>query len=189
MPSIFRPSRATALLSASVAAAALLLAAPLHAQDARAILERGGDINSRFEEKEWKETDAPPPPEFKLQRLKPLDMPHYMTLKFGVDPETITITGDGVVRYVVVAHREGTDTVNAFYEGVRCATDEYKTYARFGGGKWDQVAEPEWKRIDDRNSIYTHQLAKQAICAGGRAPRSTVADMMRELREPEIQRY
>ena len=30
-------------------------------------------------------------------------MPPYMSLKFGIDPGTITITPDGIVRYVVVA--------------------------------------------------------------------------------------
>lgn len=187
-----RPSKASAFQCASLAFGALLLALTsltTQAEDARAILERGGDINSRFDPKEWKEDDAPPPPQFSMQRLVELEMPRYMTLRFGVDPQTMSVSSDGVVRYVIVAHRPGSDAVNAFYEAVRCATEEYKTYARYSGGKWDPVAEPEWKRIDDRNSIYTYQLAKQALCAGGRAPRSSVADMIRELKQPEIQRY
>ncbi|RYF72289.1 MAG: hypothetical protein EOO29_28600, partial [Comamonadaceae bacterium] len=140
-------------------------------------IERDGGLDhGRFEPKEWKETDAPPPPAFEIRRLVPLEMPRYMSLRFGVDPTTISITGDGVVRYVVVAHRDNAETVNAFYEGVRCATGEYKTYARYSGSAWDAVDASEWKRIDDRNSIYTYQLARQALC-GGRAPRATVGDM------------
>ena len=151
-------------------------------------IERDGGLDhSHFEPKQWQEAEAPPPPDFDIRRLVPLEMPHYMSLRFGVDPKTMSVTGDGVVRYVVVAHREGGDAVNAFYEGVRCATDEYKTYARYSGNQWDVVPTSEWKRIDDRNSIYTYQLAKQSLCSGGRAPRATVADMIRELKKPEIQ--
>ncbi|RYF83684.1 MAG: hypothetical protein EOO29_02430 [Comamonadaceae bacterium] len=151
-------------------------------------IERDGGLDhSQFEPQQWQEAEAPPPPDFDIRRLVPLEMPRYMSLRFGVDPKTMSVTGDGVVRYVVVAHREGGDTVNAFYEGVRCATDEYKTYARYSGNRWETVPTAEWKRIDDRNSIYTHQLAKQSLCSGGRAPRSTVADMIRELKRPEIQ--
>ena len=183
--------RASALGTA--ACVALLFAVQASAQsqdDPRRRHERDGGLDhSHFEPKEWKEEEVPAPPTFDVRRLVPLEMPRYMSLRFGVDPKTMSVTGDGVVRYVVVAHREGSDTVNAFYEGVRCATDEYKTYARYSGGQWNTVAAPEWKRIDDRNSVYTYQLAKQSLCAGGRAPRTTVEDMIRELKQPEIQRY
>lgn len=178
--------RASALATLALAA---VQASSQPQEEARIRHERDGGLNhGRFEPKEWQEEAVPPPPEFDIRRLVPLDMPHYMSLRFGVDPKTMSVTGDGVVRYVVVAYREGTQTVNAFYEGVRCATDEYKTYARYSGDQWNAVTMPEWKRIDDRNSVYTHQLAKQSLCAGGRAPRSTVADMIRELKQPEIQR-
>lgn len=195
MPCLFRPPRAPDLLRASLPALAAtlltLLSSPYaQAQDrVRESMERGIDPHNNFEPREWQESEAPPPPDFDLRRLVPLDMPHYMSLRFGVDPRTMSVTGDGVVRYVVVAHREGGGTVNAFYEGVRCATGEYKTYARHSGGQWHaSAAAPEWKRIDDRNSIYTYQLARQSLCRG-RAPRQTVEDMIRELRQPEILRH
>lgn len=195
MPQISRPTprisdflRASALACLALFAVQAAQAQPQ--EEARIRHERDGGLDhSRFEPKEWKEEEAPPPPAFDIRRLVPLEMPHYMTLRFGVDPQTMSVTGDGVVRYVVVAHREGSSTVNAFYEGVRCATDEYKTYARYSGNQWDEVKKPEWKRIDDRNSVYTYQLAKQSLCAGGRAPRSTVGEMIRELKQPEVLRY
>lgn len=184
-----RLSRTTVFLHASFAALLALSALPALSQDARTLIERDGGLNhGAFEPKEWQEAEAPPPPEFDIRRLLPLEMPHYMSLRFGVDPKTMSVTGDGVVRYVVVAHRENPDVaVNAFYEGVRCATGEYKTYARYSGNQWDAVATPEWKRIEERNSIYTYQLVRQSLCVG-RAPRPTVADMVRELKQPEIQR-
>ena len=83
---------------------------------------------------DWKEVDAPAPPEFDLKRLVAVDVPVGGELKFGVDPATITIGKDWVVRYVLVASsRSG--NFNAMYEAIRCATGEYKTYARRSGDR------------------------------------------------------
>lgn len=153
--------------------------------DAARIIERGGDPNFKgYEAPEWKETGVPPPPAFDVKRVLPIEMPPYMNLKFGVDPATLAVTGDGVVRYVVVA-TSGSGVVNAFYEGIRCSSEEAKTYARYTGGAWHAVEAPEWKRIDSLNSRYAKELAKQALCRG-HAPRVSTSDMVRELKRPEI---
>jgi hypothetical protein len=131
----------------------------------------------------WKESEAPPPPAFSESRLVPIEMPAYSNLKFGVDPATITITGDGVVRYVVVGSNRAGGATNAFYEAVRCATGEFKTYARWGEDGWQPVANPDWKSIEDRNSRYTKALASQGICRGA-APRSSVRDMLQNIKNP-----
>ncbi len=132
----------------------------------------------------WKEAEVPPPPVFSESRLVPIEMPHYMSLKFGVDPATIVIdNSDGVVRYVVVAANKAGGAVNAFYEGVRCATGEMKTYARFNDGEWNAVPEPEWTRFKDMKSSYASELARQGLCRG-HAPRASVGDMLREIRNP-----
>jgi hypothetical protein len=157
------------------------------AQDAARIIERGGDPNYKgYEAPEWKETEVPPPPAFDLKRLLPIEMPPYMNLKFAVDPQTLAVTGDGVVRYVVVA-TSSSGTVNAFYEGVRCSTEEAKTYARYSGGAWHTVEAPEWKRFADMNSRYVKELAKQGLCRG-HAPRVSVQDLVRELKQPDYKR-
>ena len=132
---------------------------------------------------EWAETTAPPPPAFSESRLLPIEMPPYMTLKFGVDPNTIAITPDGIVRYVVVAQNRNGGGANAFYEGVRCSTAEMKSYARYNNGTWQETKTPEWKRIDDLNSRYAKALSTQALCRGN-APRNSVGDMVRNLRNP-----
>jgi hypothetical protein len=134
-------------------------------------------------DKEWEETTAPPPPAFSESRLLPIEMPPYMTLKFGIDPATITITPDGIVRYVVVASNRSGGAVNAFYEGVRCSTAEMKSYARYNSGAWQEVTKQEWKRIKDLNSRYTMALSSQGICRGN-APRSSVGEMVQNIRNP-----
>jgi len=138
----------------------------------------------RYEtDREWEETATPPPPAFSEKRLLPIEMPPYMSLKFGVDPQTIAITGDGIVRYVVVAQNRAGGATNAFYEGVRCSTAEMKSYARYNNGTWQDVAKPEWKRLGDMNSSYTRKLATQALCRGN-APRASVGDMVQNIRNP-----
>ncbi|MDB5733059.1 MAG: hypothetical protein JWQ03_2954 [Variovorax sp.] len=131
---------------------------------------------------DWKESDAPPPPAFNMNRLLPVDPPAHMTLRYGIDPASIAVTGDGVVRYVIVASSPH-GAVNAFYEGVRCATGEMKTYARYTGDAWHTVSDPDWKRIKDMTSRHTSELASQALCRG-QAPRASVDDMVRHLKQP-----
>ncbi|MDQ0568599.1 hypothetical protein QFZ42_000433 [Variovorax paradoxus] len=132
---------------------------------------------------EWEETKAPPPPAFSESRLLPIEMPPYMSLKFGIDPRTIAITGDGIVRYVVVTQNRNGGAVNASYEGVRCSTAELKNYARYNNGSWQETKTPEWKRINDLNSLYAKALSTQALCRGN-APRNSVGDMVQNLRNP-----
>jgi hypothetical protein len=132
---------------------------------------------------DWKESDVPAPPAFDRDKLIGIEMPRYMSLKFGVDPATLQITGDGVVRYVVVAANREDGGFNAFYEGVRCATEEFKTYARFkNDGTWETARDPGWKRIG--NSRHTLALAVQGLCRG-HAPQASVADIIRNMKEPQ----
>ncbi|MBT2325296.1 CNP1-like family protein [Variovorax paradoxus] len=132
---------------------------------------------------DWKEDEVPSPPAFNASRLVPIEMPPYMSLKFGVDPATITVTGDGVVRYVVVASNKAGGATNAFYEGVRCSTEEVKQYARYSEGAWQPASKAEWKRIDDRNSRYAKELSAQGLCRG-HAPRASVGEMVQQMRNP-----
>jgi hypothetical protein len=138
----------------------------------------------RYEtDREWEETAVPPPPAFSESRLVDIAMPPYMSLKFGVDPSTIAITGDGIVRYVVVAHNRSGGAVNAFYEGVRCSTAEMKSYARFNDGVWHETKAPDWKRLNNLNSTYSKALAVQGLCRGD-APRASVGEMVQNIRNP-----
>ncbi len=85
---------------------------------------------------DWQESEVPAPSAFNRDTLLPLEMPPYVSLQFGIDPASLAITPDGIVRYVVVA-RSTSGSVTAFYEGIRCATAEFKTYARANNeGVW-----------------------------------------------------
>jgi len=121
---------------------------------------------------EWIEEKEPPPPSYSKDRLIPIDMPSYVTQRVGVDPDTITVGADGVVRYVVVM-RNTSGSVSAAYEGILCSNGEVKTYARSGGaGKWMVVEQPQWKPLTDNvPSRHANAIAKQGGCDGRTASR------------------
>ncbi len=136
------------------------------------------------EDPDWKENDASPAPEFDRKRLVRFEVPIGAALEFGVDPATITIGKDGVVRYVVVAS-SANGNLNAMYEAIRCATGEFKTYARrTGDSAWSVVQQPSWRSMQENMpSRHSFRLAKQGVCIG-RAPASSVAEIVRSLTSP-----
>jgi CNP1-like family len=114
---------------------------------------------------DWKEAQTPPPPAFAKDQVIALDMPPFVSLKVGVDPSTIVVGDDGVVRYVIVM-TNATGSVNAVYEGIRCITDEVKTYARWtSSGTWSLVSDPQWKALNDNMpSQHAKAFARQGGC-------------------------
>lgn len=138
---------------------------------------------SPLDNPDWKESEAPAPPAFNPEKLLPLDMPPYVTLKFGVDPATISITPDGIVRYVVVA-RSDSGAVTAFYEGILCAKGEVKSYARTQStGQWRVISHPQWRALNDNQpSRHAWVFARQGACDANAAA-SSVADVIRALKK------
>lgn len=138
------------------------------------------------EDPDWKEIDVPSPPPFNKDKLLPVEMPAYVSLRFGVDPATFTITGDGVIRYVMVAQGAGSGTLSAMYEGIRCAAGEFKTYARFNAsGQWAPVSNPQWRPLNDNNtSRHALALARQGACDGRSAMGRSVQEIVNALKNP-----
>ena len=138
------------------------------------------------EDPDWKEVDVPTPPSFSKDRLVFVNMPPYVTVRFGVDPATLTITDDGVIRYVMVAQSPGGGTSSAMYEGIRCAAGEFKTYARFNAsGQWAAVRNPQWRALTDNNtSKHALALARQGACDGRSARARSVQTIVNALKNP-----
>lgn len=114
---------------------------------------------------DWAEEKEAPAPAFSTSKLLMLDMPNFVTVKVGIDPNTLYTGGDGIVRYVAVM-TNSTGTTNAVYEGIRCLTGEVKTYARAGSsGSWSVVSTPVWRDVmDNMGSQHARVFAKQAAC-------------------------
>jgi hypothetical protein len=114
---------------------------------------------------DWQEELVPPPPAFSKDGLIPLEMPPHVSVKVGVDPASITVGADGVVRYVIVM-TNATGSTNAVYEGIRCISDEVKTYARYStSGQWSMLANAAWKAVNDNMpSRHAQAFARQGGC-------------------------
>jgi hypothetical protein len=137
---------------------------------------------------EWKELDAPPPPALRTQGLIPLDVTGT-SLRFGVDPASITLAKDGVVRYVVVA-TSSSGAVNGIYEGIRCGTGQVKVYARHNPGSgWVPASSSEWQDIyKTANSRYSLAIARGGACQEN-APNVSPAQIAQDLRAPVDRRF
>jgi hypothetical protein len=94
-------------------------------------------------------------------------MPSYVTLKIGVDSNTIDVGADGVMRYVVVM-RNTTGSTTVAYEGIQCAKGEVKTYARVNSvGTWVFANQPQWRSMADNiGSRHAQAIVQQGGCEG-----------------------
>ncbi|KQP21327.1 CNP1-like family protein [Pseudorhodoferax sp. Leaf265] len=132
---------------------------------------------------EWVENEAPAAPAFDMGRLVDVTVDAQGALRYGIDPATLQIGKDGVVRYVMVA-RSTSGAMTAMYEGIRCDTGEYKLYARYNVDKWTPVGKPEWKSLWESTRIkYPLAFARQGGCDGKARPTS-VQDIVRQLKSP-----
>lgn len=137
---------------------------------------------------EWAEEKTPPAPAFSKDRLIPIEMPPYVTISFGVDPQTVTVGSDGVVRYVVVM-RNASGSASAAYEGILCPKGEVKTFARTGStGDWVNVKDPQWKAMTDNlPSRHAYAIAQQGACDGRTA--AGREEIVKALKRPQRGNY
>jgi hypothetical protein len=117
------------------------------------------------ENTDWVELAPSGAPAYTTSGLIPIDMPSYVSTKVGIDPSTISVDVDGVVRYVVVM-TNATGNVNTSFEGIRCITDEVKTYGRVNAsGQWNLLTDPQWKPVSDNGpSRHAMAIARQGAC-------------------------
>jgi len=134
----------------------------------------------------YPEIETPPAPAFSIDKTIEIPQRPGGNIRLGIDPTTITVESDGVVRYVAVARSTSGDAITAFYEGIRCTTAEVKMYARhFADGGWRPVAEPKWQSLYDpapqRTSL---PIAKAGICqdaSSGGSARQIVQNLQNDL--------
>lgn len=140
--------------------------------------------NNYVQEVEWVEVAVPDAPAFNTANAIPIDMPRHVSVKVAVDPATLAIGSDGVVRYVATMTNTS-GSVSAVYEGIRCNTDEVKTYARWSASaQWTRTIDPAWKEINSNlPSKHAFAIARQGACET-RLTRNSVAEIVRALKAP-----
>jgi hypothetical protein len=116
----------------------------------------------------WQEATVKPPSTFSTDQLQAIDVSAGTALSYGIDPKSLSVGEDGVVRYVLVA-RSSSGALNVLYQGVRCQTGEMKTYGRWNNNasSWNVNAREEWHELSF--SGFTRPamlLARAGICEG-----------------------
>ena len=146
-----------------------------------------GTMGKPADEAEWKETEVPSPPPLRTSGLVGIDAGGSSQLQFGVDPQSVQVGDDKVVRYVFVAtSRSG--AVNAAYEGLRCDRGEYRVYARASGQGWRPV-DTEWKSLfEGFEAQHVRAIAKGGACAG-RTPNRNAQQIVQDLRAPAGRKF
>lgn len=131
----------------------------------------------------WTEIPQSPPAHFSTDRLLDFKVSTYSELSYGVDPTTVSLGEDGVVRYVMVA--QSSRAQNILYEGIRCATGEVRTYARWHPGtpgQWHIATDSTWRPLSGNNASRPARiLAQEAFCDGSNL-NGNVDKMLRDLR-------
>jgi hypothetical protein len=137
---------------------------------------------------DWKELDAPPPPALRTSGLIPLEVAGS-SLRFGIDPASVAIGADRVVRYVVVAS-SSSGAVNGIYEGLRCDTGEVKVLARHNPDSgWVPARGSLWQPLHSTaNSRYSLQIARNGACVG-QGPNGDAKQIVRDLRSGVDRRF
>lgn len=116
-------------------------------------------------DKPWEEVAIQLPPAPKPANLLPFYVSPTATQTFAIDPNSLSVGADGVIRYTLVSTSPSGAT-NISYEGIRCQTYEYKRYA-FGqaDGTWGRSRRNKWEAIhgyaDNRPQA---ALAKDFLC-------------------------
>jgi len=117
----------------------------------------------------WKEDrliDLIPP---ESANLKQLDIDHPpVGFKVYIDTTSINLSEtDGVIRYWLVL--KAGKSRNAMYEGIKCNSDEYKTYAyenKWKKGKVNISKVAKWLPIESRgHNAFRFELKKYYFCS------------------------
>lgn len=126
----------------------------------------------------WKEIEITLPPYPKEQNLLVVPLMATDTLKIYIDRTSFSRGADRVARFsLVVESPSGARSV--FYEGLRCETREYKTYA-YGSpeGVFMPVKAATWKRVPQPAiNAFRYHLYRNYICdthASARTPEDIV---------------
>jgi len=83
--------------------------------------------------------------------------------RYFIDLDALSVGDDGVVRYTVVIGEGGN---NVYYEGIRCETRTYTTYA-YGTGlrTFSEIEQRDWQYPDKRGwAAYRAELMEAYFC-------------------------
>ncbi len=136
--------------------------------------------------KPWQEQAATLPPFPANQDLLAIEMTGPTNVTANLDRSTLQVGDDGVVRAVYVITSSG-GVRNTFFDGFRCATRQYKTYAySVGTAEWTRATNTAWKDIQRRSiNAVRDTLHEDYFCTGLTQPRTKREILQRFLDRQE----
>jgi hypothetical protein len=172
----------SAACRAKAASASKLLAATIILVAGAAQAQSGFDEEFDDKDKPWQEiaVQLPAPP--KAENLLPFYVSPITTHTFAIDPLSLTVAADGVIRYTLVT-RSQEGATNISYEGIRCASFEKKIYAiGHPDGNWSRSRRDQWERIASNAANRQHAaLTKDYFCQESMVA-GKAEDMVKRLR-------
>jgi hypothetical protein len=124
------------------------------------------------------------PPLPQPANLLPFDVSEHTQLDFNVDSKSLSVGQDGVIRLtVVITSPQGAR--NVYYEGIRCATFEWRLYAAANedGTKWDRGVENAWSRMGRGGAnSYQSTLYSDYLCANKMPAEHTAAAIVNNIK-------
>ncbi|HEY5798941.1 MAG TPA: CNP1-like family protein [Burkholderiaceae bacterium] len=130
----------------------------------------------------WQEQSATLPAAPNDAQLVPFYVSPTATMRHALDAGTLAIGADGVIRYTLLALGP-TGARNVSYEGLRCATGEFKQYA-YGrnDGTWARPREERWQPLAQFDANNPQALLARDFFCQGRAASGSALDLLRKLR-------
>jgi len=130
----------------------------------------GWDYDFDEEKKPWAEIQSKIPAYPKQPNLIEFEAGAASPHRFFIDAESISVDGDGVVRYTLMIRTSGGAT-NVTFEGIRCAMREQKYYAiGRSDGSWSRARDPQWRRIEYKEINRHHGVLTADIFCHGKSP-------------------
>ena len=135
-------------------------------------------------EKVWIEAETRRPPYPKPENLIQYDPGVKSANRYYIDPQSISIGSDEVVRYTRIIKSSG-GAENVSYEGQRCLTREHKYYAHGRPDRtWSEARSSAWRRIDkSESSRMLMVLYTDYFCPTERYPVTSVKEAVNLLKK------
>lgn len=147
------------------------------------------DLKAEDEKDGWKEVAAKFPPYPRSENLVRFDVGDASPHRFYIDPPSLAIGADGVVRYTLVTRTAGGAT-NISFEGIRCEGRRHKYYAiGEASGAWTPARNPQWRRIAMQDPDRPRLALVDTYLCQGKLPRKPVQETLRLLRYGPGEQY
>ena len=174
-----RLTRALALLAAAAIAIGSAQAQPVP-DDSRRRQNLKSDWEIEQERRDWKEASLQLPTYPKGEGLIEFFVSGASSFTFFIDPASVALGEDGVVRYTLIA-RSQSGVANTSFEGIHCANNTYKVFAYGNDGQWSP-GRSDWRAIEAKSVQRWHNELRDRYFCPNQLPIWTAAEGLDALR-------